>query len=561
MGLSSVGIIENGLNASATGIAVVGNNLANTNTVGFKSSRIQFDNVLTQVMGETSSLASGQGVEVQTIMTQFTQGTLQTTNDPLDFAIDGDGFFIVKNKTGETSYTRNGEFSLDKSGNVVNADGSILQGYLADSSGNISKSLTNLNFALDASGNITIPAQATSSATVSVNLNSNDKVPALNLSVDSTNNTIVYTDGLSNTCTATIASGTYTTGSSLAAALQSALNTALTAKAKTTPDTFTVTFDATTNALKINNTGANNVTLFATGSTATSQQFGFASGSLPVTAGGQAASSSVDWAANFTAASGPASGTYDYSQSMTVYDSAGNTHLVNIYFAKAANADGTWNTNNWNTYAVSDTAKPDANGNISHNYQYQRITGLTFSTSKNSSGQTISTLASPAAPVNFTLSWDSSWGAATSQTVSIKFDNSTQYGSSDSATSQDVNGYAAGGYTSFKLNDDGTLDGVYSNGQEKTLAQLVLAKFNAPTQLQKEGNNSYVQTSKSGAATLSTPGTGGAGTVSGASLEVSNVDTATEFVNLISLQRAFTENTTVMTTTNEMFTTMLAEKA
>lgn len=446
MGLSSVNIQESGLNAAQTGISVIGNNLANSNTVGFQSSQTLFDDVLTQEMGESSVPASGQGVEVQAVQTQFTQGPLQTTDNPLDFAITGAGFFIVKDPTtGDTSYTRNGEFSLDKNGDIVNDSGQILQGYLANSSGTISQSLTNLTLPPDSTGNLTIPAQATSTAALSVNLDSSDTVP------------------------------------------------------------------------------------------------------------------SADFATNFSSTSGPASGTYDYSASMNVYDSAGNSHQVTVYFAKAASAGGASNTSTWNAYAVWNTAQPDANGNITNNYQYQQLGDMTFSTSTNSSGQTVSTLTSPAAAQNVNLTWDPSWGATSPQTVSLSFAGSTQYASTDSTMSQTANGYAQGGLTSFNLNADGTLEGIYSNGQEQTVAQVVLAKFNAPTQLTNEGNNLYAQTYGSGAPILATPGTGGVGTVTGDSLEGSNVDPVTEYTNLIAYQQSFTSNATVITTTNEMFTTMLSE--
>ncbi|MBF0558955.1 MAG: flagellar hook-basal body complex protein [Nitrospirae bacterium] len=562
MGLSSLYTSADALSAMSTGISVVGDNLANSNTVGFKTSRTLFDTVLTQVMGGSSPTDSGHGVEVQQVQTQFTPGTVESTNNPLDFAISGDGFFIVKDTsgTGDTSYTRDGQFSLNKNGSIVNANGLVLQGYLADSSGNISKSLTNLTFGLDSTGNLTVPAQATSTATVSVNLSSTDALPKVNSAFTTGSNTIAFTDSSGNTYTATIPAGTLTTGADLASVLQTSLNTATTASGTATTDTFTVAFDNASNVLTINNTGSNNVTLFTSGSTLTPQQIGFSTGTTSITAGGQAASSNVAFASGFSKLSGPAAGTFDYSSTTSVYDSAGNTHNVTVYFGKAVNSDGTWNTNNWNSFAVWDTAKPDANGNISHNYQYQQLGNMTFSTSTNSSGQTVSTLSSPTAAQNINLTWDSSWGVTSPQTVALSFSNSTQYASGDSSTSYSVNGNSAGGYTSFKVNADGTLDGVFSNGQEKTLAQLVLAKFNAPTQLAKEGSNLYAQTDKSGASILSTPGTGGVGTVEGASLEVSNVDTATEFVKLISLQQGFTENTTVISTTNEMFTTMLSEK-
>jgi flagellar hook protein FlgE len=246
---------------------------------------------------------------------------------------------------------------------------------------------------------------------------------------------------------------------------------------------------------------------------------------------------------------------------MNVFDSAGNTHQVTVYFAKAANNGGAANTSTWNDYAVWNTAQPDANGNISNNYQYQQLGNMTFSDSTNSSGQTVSTLTSPATAQNVNLTWDPSWGATSPQTVALSFANSTSYGSADTVTAQTANGNAQGGLTSFSLNSDGTLEGIYSNGSEQTVAQLVLANFNAPTQLANESNNLYAQTYGSGAAILSTPETGGVGVVTGDSLEASNVDTATQFANLITMQQEFTENSTIITTTNQMFTSLIGEKS
>ncbi len=216
------------LDATGTGITTVGNNLANVNTDGFKESQTTFGDVLNSVLGQTSSDDIGSGVDVQAITTQFTNGTIQNTSNPLDFAISGDGFFVVKNisRRNEIDYTRAGSFSLDKTGNIVDSEGDILQGYLADAAGNISKSLTNLTLPLDAKGNLTTPAVATKSATVIANLNSSDTVPALSSSFDSNNNTIDFMDAAGNNYTATIASQTYTTGDSLATAVQTALNNA-----------------------------------------------------------------------------------------------------------------------------------------------------------------------------------------------------------------------------------------------------------------------------------------------------------------------------------------------
>src|SRR5271169_6459126 len=172
------GAIDNSsgaLNAVDKGMSVVSNNMANINTDGFKGSRVLFGDVLNSVLGQTSPDDIGNGVDVQAVMTQFADGTIQNTNNPLDFAISGDGFFKVQDTSrNEMFYTRAGAFSLDKSSNIVDANGDILQGYLADASGNVGTTLASLNL----NGALTSPAQATANAKLSVNLNPEDTIPA-----------------------------------------------------------------------------------------------------------------------------------------------------------------------------------------------------------------------------------------------------------------------------------------------------------------------------------------------------------------------------------------------
>ncbi len=110
--------------------------------------------------------------------------------------------------------------------------------------------------------------------------------------------------------------------------------------------------------------------------------------------------------------------------------------------------------------------------------------------------------------------------------------------------------------TSVQLAPNGQLNATYPSGQVKTVAQLQLAVFHAPTQLQSVGNNEYSQTDGSGAPQVLMPSSGGAGTVASSTLEASNVNESTEFGNLISIQNAFQSNATVLSSTNEMFTDM-----
>ncbi len=158
-GLSDTVISASGLNAYTSAIDVIGNNLANLGTTGFKSGRTLFSNVLSSAVGVPSLQQNPSGVNVQAIQTHFTEGPLQNTNNPLDFAINGNGFFIVKDpsRNNDTFYTRDGEFSLDKTGTLINASGQIVQG---------------------SGGNIIIPPDATGAMPISVQLTPNGQLNA-----------------------------------------------------------------------------------------------------------------------------------------------------------------------------------------------------------------------------------------------------------------------------------------------------------------------------------------------------------------------------------------------
>src|SRR4051812_15386111 len=118
------------LNATSTAIDVVGNNLANLNTPGFKTSQVLFRDLVTQSLGaglgETQvGFGTGQPLTVR----EFSQGAIQTSSGTLDAAIQGDGFFVVKDPNGNTMYTRAGNFQADNAGNLLTDTGSRVQGW------------------------------------------------------------------------------------------------------------------------------------------------------------------------------------------------------------------------------------------------------------------------------------------------------------------------------------------------------------------------------------------------------------------------------------------------
>jgi flagellar hook protein FlgE len=131
-----------GLDASAAALDVIGNNVANASTVGFKSGSAHFADLYAASLGIVGASQVGIGVDVAAIQQQFTQGNVTTTNNPLDLAINGGGFFRVSN-AGDITYTRNGQFHLDKEGYVINDQNLRLTGNTA-TNGVISSNLGEL---------------------------------------------------------------------------------------------------------------------------------------------------------------------------------------------------------------------------------------------------------------------------------------------------------------------------------------------------------------------------------------------------------------------------------
>ncbi len=126
-----------GLNATSKNLDVIGNNVANAGTYGAKSSRAEFADMYANAMNGAGNNKIGIGVMVQTVSQQFTQGNITSTENPLDLAVNGNGFFQVRDTAGSLMYSRNGQFKLDKDGYIVNNEGMQLQGYAATEAGTI----------------------------------------------------------------------------------------------------------------------------------------------------------------------------------------------------------------------------------------------------------------------------------------------------------------------------------------------------------------------------------------------------------------------------------------
>ena len=161
-----------GLNAASRNLDVIGNNIANANTTGFKSSRAEFADMVAASMGAAGGRSNGIGVEVAAVAQQFTQGSLTVTGNNLDLAINGNGFFKVQQPDGSAAYTRAGNFKLDKVGDLVTNDGSHVMGYKVDpATGVAGTEAVPLSFPVGTP----IGAQQTTSITASFNLDARAK--------------------------------------------------------------------------------------------------------------------------------------------------------------------------------------------------------------------------------------------------------------------------------------------------------------------------------------------------------------------------------------------------
>lgn len=171
--LTSMFTAVTGLSTYGNAMGVIGNNIANIGTAGFKSSRATFaDLISSSVSGATGGGQVGLGVYMNDVQTNFTQGSMTTTGNTFDLAIDGTGFYLLRNSSGTNLYSRAGQFKVDNVGRVTDASGALLQGYQADTNGNITSTVGNITLSSSA-----VSPQATTTTTILGNLNASATVP------------------------------------------------------------------------------------------------------------------------------------------------------------------------------------------------------------------------------------------------------------------------------------------------------------------------------------------------------------------------------------------------
>jgi flagellar hook protein FlgE len=412
-----------GLSISSKNLDVIGNNIANASTVGFKNGQAQFADVYAASLQGAGSIPIGLGSKVATVVQQFTQGNITSTNNPLDIAINGGGFYQMSNTAGTVSYARNGQFQFDKNDFIVNADGLRLMGYTA------------------VGGIIQVGNPAP------LQLDRADLQP--------------------------LATGTATSG---VQGVQAMLN-----------------LDSRKDV--------------------------------------------------------PAVGTFDYanpasyndSTSIGVYDSLGNPHTYTMYFVKTATA------NTWDVYATvtnPDGSTVDVTGGLS-------ATQLAFDTSG------VLTTAMPLTQAITDTEYGNAGGVAAGN-FPVDFVGTTQYGGNFGINTLRQDGYSLGKLSGFNVSSDGVIVGRYTNGQTRSLGQIILAGFANPQGLQAVGNNQWVETSASGPALIGLPGSDGQhGVVQSSAVEDSNVDLTAELVAMITAQRVYQANAQTIKTQDQVLQTLV----
>ncbi len=403
-----------GLNVATSNLDVIGNNIANANTVGFKQSQAQFSDIYANSLSGAIGSQIGIGAKVADVAQQFTQGNIASTENPLDMAISGNGFFRMSDNVA-INYSRNGQFHIDSNGFIVNADNVNLTGFTTDVTGNIvAAAPTSLKIPQD-----DLTPQQTTSFSSGFNLDSRSVVP-----------------------------------------------------------TPLPVFDATD------------------------------------------------------------PNTYTSTTSGTIFDSLGNSHVFSLYFQKTA-------ANSWDTFATVDGATNVTLGGAASQ-------ALTFDTS--------GVLTAPAAPIAVSIDLatiDPTIGATSPLDFTLDLGESTQFGANFGVNSLAQDGYSSGRLVGFSVTGDGIFSGNYTNGESRTLGQVVLANFSNPQGLTTLGDNLWAESPDSGQPLVGPPQTGPLGTLQSSAVEDSNVDLTTELVNMITAQRTYQANAKTIETQDAILQTLV----
>ena len=239
--------------------------------------------------------------------------------------------------------------------------------------------------------------------------------------------------------------------------------------------------------------------------------------------------------------------TYSFVNNMTTFDSLGNRHEINVFYIKRSENPSTGNT--WDVYTRDSSANPAQVAEKRGSMRFD-TNGALVETRDPADAPTATpfTLTIPMGVVN----------GAPEQNFALNVAGSKQQNTgTDSIVAQNQTGYAAGEFTGFQINSNGSVIGTYSNQQTQLLGQIVMANFANPEGLSSEGDNVWKETLSSGNPMLGTAGGGGFGTLTSGALESSNVDLSKELVNMIVAQRNYQSNAQTIKTQDQILQTLV----
>ncbi len=522
-----------GLKVHQTMMDVIGNNISNVNTIGYKGSRVTFKEMLNQTLrgasapdmeqgkGGTNPLQVGLGVSLGSIDADMTSGNLLPTSKQSDVAIQGDGFFIVSDGQ-QDYYTRVGSFSFDKEGYLYSSiNGYRVQGWVADERGNLG------TIGPDNITDIVLDKSMTPQSTQFIDYEGNLNAAAENkMEFSPSKVKVTNAGGDSDTISISL---------------------------KKTEDynrwEFELTCDDPTS--EINGSGDNSlmgyIALNADGEVISIEDGSgndlIASGiQIDVKGSGDIANIALPTAGNdlneVVFLSGDVedmSAKYELNAQRTitanVYDTLGKQHAVSFTMVKT-------NHNRWelreDSVQVSDGSQPGAGflGGVDPHIitfdDFGEITG----------GQNLDLTFTP-------------FGGGADQTIRLDFTALTQFEGNMTADFGTIDGYPQGDFQSFVIDPSGTITGSFSNGQTKVLAKVSMAMFSNPAGLTRDGEL-FTVSNNSGLPRIGEPGVNGRGSLAPGNLEMSNVDLAQQFTDMITSQRGFQANSKIITTSDEM---------
>lgn len=569
-----------GLNANSKTIDVVGNNIANSNTTAFKSGRAEFANLFSrtfssgtapqEVLGGTNPYQVGYGVQVTGVKRSFNNGTVSATGNPLDLAIDGDGLFVV-DRDGEQLYSRAGDFTQNSDNELITNTGERVQGFGVNESWEVQEgSLAPVRIPL---GAMTI-AEASSTVRFSGNLNAGGDIPTRG-SLTSIGGT--QTSGLRAITTATPPPG--------AGNLVETATRLIDIEDPLLPGTDTPLFFA---GQRLELRGAEKgtkilptKTLAIDATTTLDQLSAFLTDSLGLstTAGnnpdGRTPGVALDATTGLLSIVGNTGTVNDLSiegTDLRLLDSAGTFVRAPFYSVKSAQADG---ESVRTTFVVYDSLGSAVEADLAFVLDSKTNAGTTWryyaespdDSSLNAQLATGTVAFDPEGqlssetPISVTID-RAGTGALTPLPLSFELsggaDNVTALTDASSqlaATFRD--GSPIGTLSGFSFGADGTITGAFTNGLNRTLGRVALAKFTNNEGLIDRGNNLWSVGPNSGAAQITSPGSLGAGRIVGSSLELSNVDIGGEFLKMILASTGYSASSRVIRTADELMQQLL----